>query len=189
MTHDEFTQLLRSSGAILEGHFVLTSGRHSNVYFEKFRILEQPEVLTALCAEIADHFRDKGIDVVMGPTTGGIILAFEIARALGVTALYAESVDGKRTLRRNAVLPPGSRVLIVDDVLTTGLSLREVTELVEAHGGIPYGYGVLIDRSQDLPALPAPVHAAYRVVAESYAPNEVPEWLAAIPTTKPGTRT
>ncbi len=187
-THDRLTELLQQSGAILNGHFVLTSGRHSAVYFEKFRILEQPSVLVPLCAEIAAQFADSGATVVMGPTTGGIIIAFEIARQMGLPALYAETVDGQRTLRRNATLEPGAKVLVVDDVLTTGLSLREVSNLVTAADAEVVGYGVLIDRSQELRSLGAPLHAAYRVEAESYAPDAIPDWLAQIPATKPGTR-
>lgn len=180
--------LLESSGAILKGHFVLTSGRHSDIYFEKFRVLEKPEVLSALCAEIAAAFRDKGVDFVVGPTTGGIIVAFEVARQLGVDAIYVESENGQKTLRRGAVIPPQSHVLLVDDVLTTGLSLREVESLVMNAGATVVGAACLIDRSEREIGLSVPVFGAYRVEATSFPPEEVPEWLAAIPTTKPGTR-
>lgn len=178
--------LLESSGAVLRGHFVLTSGRHSDVYFEKFRVLERPDVLSALCAEIAGAFPD--VDLVAGPTTGGIIIAFEVARQLGVPALYVESEGGKKTLRRGATVLAGARVLVVDDVLTTGLSVRETMEVVREAGGEVVGVGVLIDRSPDRADFGVPAHAAYRVTAESYPADAVPEWLAAIPVTKPGTR-
>ncbi|MFN3963110.1 MAG: orotate phosphoribosyltransferase [Fimbriimonadaceae bacterium] len=107
-------KMLEDRGAILRGHFVLTSGRHSDVYFEKFRVLEQPDVLSALCARIAETYRDAKIDVVAGPTTGGIIIAFEVARLLGVRSLYIESENGIKTIRRGATVAPGARVLVVD---------------------------------------------------------------------------
>ena len=93
-------ELLESSGAVLHGHFLLTSGRHSDVYFEKFRVLERPDVLSALCKEIAENFADAGIEVVAGPTTGGIIIAFEVARQMGLPSLYVETEDGQKKLRR-----------------------------------------------------------------------------------------
>ncbi|MBL8059877.1 MAG: orotate phosphoribosyltransferase [Chthonomonas sp.] len=179
--------LLESSGAILRGHFLLTSGRHSDVYFEKFRVLERPEVLSALCAEIAAHFAGKGITLVAGPTTGGIIIAFEVARLMGLPALYVESEDGRKKLRRGASVPEGAKVLVVDDVLTTGTSVREVVELLKDQAEI-VGIGVLIDRSSDSLELGAPVYAAHKVEATSFAADEVPEWLAKIPISKPGTR-
>lgn len=181
-------QILEESGAILRGHFVLTSGRHSGVYFEKFRVLEQPKVLTALCSAIAEAHVDQNIEFVAGPTTGGIIIAFEVARLLGVHAVYIETESGKKTLRRGKVLPDGARVLIVDDVLTTGLSLIESEEAIRASGGNPIGFAVLINRAEGTPALGAPLFSAFSVAAKSYAPDEVPPELAAIPVQKPGTR-
>ncbi|MES1227978.1 MAG: orotate phosphoribosyltransferase [Armatimonadota bacterium] len=180
--------LLESCGAVLHGHFLLSSGRHSEVYFEKFRVLEQADVLSTLCGEIAEAFRDSGIDLVAGPTTGGIIVAFEVARRLGLPALYVEREEGKRVLRRGASVPKGARVLVVDDVLTTGLSVVETIDLVQANGGQVVGVGVLIDRSPAEVDFGVAYHAAYKVEAESYAPDEVPAWLQEVPITKPGTR-
>jgi orotate phosphoribosyltransferase len=197
--------LLESSGAVLHGHFLLTSGRHSDVYFEKFRVLEQPHVLNALCSEIALHFGQQApgdksqersdirdprseIDLVAGPTTGGIIIAFEVARQMGLPALYVESEDGKKKLRRGAQIPPGARVLIVDDVLTTGTSVFEVIEVIKAAGGEPAGVGVLIDRAETPPDFGVPYFAAYKVQAKSFSADDVPDWLSAVPITKPGTR-
>jgi orotate phosphoribosyltransferase len=180
--------LLEQSGAILRGHFVLASGRHSDVYFEKFRVLEQPEVLSALCKEIADQYRGSDIELVAGPTTGGIIIAFEVARQMGLPAVYVEMENAKRTLRRNKTLPAGVKTLVVDDVLTTGTSLLESTEALEQAGASVVAFGVLIDRSAPDKQWPHPMFSSYRVAAESYAPEEVPDWLAAIPLVKPGTR-
>jgi orotate phosphoribosyltransferase len=180
--------LLESSGAVLRGHFILTSGRRSDIYFEKFRVLERPDVLSALCAEIASKFSKDDFDAVAGPTTGGIIIAFEVARQLGLPSVYIETEDGEKTLRRGKTLPPGARILIVDDVLTTGTSLVESRTAIERAGGRALAYAVLIDRSPEGFDLGLPLHRAYRVEATTYAADEVPDWLAALPPTKPGTR-
>ena len=187
MSSVDLEKLLEESGAVLRGHFRLTSGRHSNVYFEKFRVLEQPHVLSALCKQIADHFRDR-VDIVAGPTTGGIIIAFEVARLMGVSAIYVESEDGRKKVRRNGFIPAGSRVLIVDDVLTTGLSIRETIEAVQEFEVEIAGIGVLIDRSQPGLSFDQPLYASYRVTADSWEPDDIPDWLANIPITQPGTR-
>lgn len=181
-------RLLESSGAVLRGHFVLTSGRRSDVYFEKFRVLERPDVLSALCAEIAARYPPGSFDAVAGPTTGGIIIAFEVARLMNLPAIYVETENGEKTLRRGKTLRPGTRVLLVDDVLTTGTSLLESRTAIERAGGVVTGMAALIDRSPADLDLGLPLERAYRVEAQSYAPDEVPEWLAAIPATKPGTR-
>src|ERR687890_515918 len=121
---------------MLEGHFKLASGRHSNVYIEKFRIMEDPAATVALCGMIADHYRDAGISLVVGPAMGGVILAYETARQLGIQSIYAEK-DGKGGLffDRGFKIEPGLPVLVIDDVLTTGGSVRKTLELVEASGG------------------------------------------------------
>ena len=179
-------RLLEESGAVLHGHFLLSSGRHSDVYFEKFRVLTQPRVLSALCAEIAGHF--SGVDFVAGPTTGGIVIAFEVARQMGVSAAYAEDEGGTKKLRRGQTLPAGARVLVVDDVLTTGLSVRETIAAVTSAGGVVAGVGVLIDRASEPIDFGCELFASYKVEAQSWTANDVPDWLAAIPLTKPGTR-
>ncbi|MBS1721956.1 MAG: orotate phosphoribosyltransferase [Armatimonadetes bacterium] len=184
----DLAALLESSGAVLRGHFVLSSGRHSDVYFEKFRVIERPDVLSALCTEVAERFKDGGIQLVAGPTTGGIIIAFEVARQMGLPAVYIETENGVKTLRRGATIAPGTRVLVVDDVLTTGLSVRETIDAIERAGGELAAVAVLIDRAPKLIDFGVPAFAAYKVEAETYADDEVPEWLAKVPVTKPGTR-
>lgn len=181
-------RLLEESGAILHGHFLLTSGRHSDVYFEKFRVLTQPQVLSALCTEIASQYASSGVQYVAGPTTGGIIIAFEVARQMELPAIYIESEGEKKRLRRGQMLEPGARVLVVDDVLTTGLSVHESIEAIQEAGGDVVGVGVLIDRAQSPLDFGCPLYAAYKVEAQSWAAEEVPEWLADVPITKPGTR-
>jgi orotate phosphoribosyltransferase len=178
--------LLDETGAVRRGHFLLTSGRHSDVYFEKFRLLERPRVVSALAEAIAARF--PAVDRVAGPTTGGILIAFEVARQLGCQALYIESEDGHRVIRRGAEIERGAKTLIVDDVLTTGRSIREVAAVLGEAGAIVTGAAVLIDRSEGELDLGFPLFAAHRVEAVSYAPDAVPEWLAAMPLEKPGTR-
>ncbi|MCC6404620.1 MAG: orotate phosphoribosyltransferase [Fimbriimonadaceae bacterium] len=174
---------------MLRGHFVLSSGRHSDVYLEKFRVLERPDVLSLLCSRITDWARPFSPELVAGPTTGGVIIAFEVARQLGVPAVYVESENGRKCLRRGARIATGARVLVVDDVLTTGLSVQETCAVIEESGGIKVGVAVLIDRAESSMNLGVPLFAAHRIEAHSFAPDDLPESLAAIPATKPGTRT
>ncbi|MBS1719143.1 MAG: orotate phosphoribosyltransferase [Armatimonadetes bacterium] len=188
MASPNLLDLLESSGAILRGHFVLTSGRHSDVYFEKFRVLEQPAVVSALVEKIAEEFRSQDIDFVVGPTTGGIILAFEVARQLGCQARYVETENGEKCFRRNAVLPAGCRVLVVDDVLTTGRSVFETLGVVRGKGADVVGVAVLIDRSSVGLNFDAPLFSSVKVEGETWPADELPEWLAKIPVVKPGTR-
>lgn len=188
MNRVDLGQLLEDSGAILRGHFILTSGRHSDVYFEKFRVLERPDVLSALCTEIAAHYAGEKFDAVAGPTTGGIIIAFEVARQMGLPAIYIETENGKKTLRRGKTLEEGTRVLVVDDVLTTGRSLIESREALTAAGAEVSAYAVLIDRAPEPLELGAPLHAAHRVEAETWPPEDLPEHLCDFPAAKPGTR-
>lgn len=179
---------LRESDAILKGHFILSSGRHSDTYFEKFRLLENAQALSQVCKNIADHFRNQKIDFVAGPTTGGVIVAFEVARLLGKRAIYIEREGGKRVLRRGATLPPNASVLVVDDVLTTGLSIEEVIELLRDKGAEIAGVAVLVDRSESQVDFGVPYFAVTKVEATSYDPEQVPEWLKQIPISEPGSR-
>ena len=179
-------KLLEDSGAVLRGHFLLASGRHSDVYFEKFRILEQPQVLSALCQQIAEHYEGAGIQAVAGPTTGGIIIAFEVARLMGLPAVYVEMESGSRALRRNKTLPFGQRILVVDDVLTSGKSLEDTRAALTGAGGKVVGFGTLIDRSNAL-EFDIPHFSAYKVEAQTFPADALPDWLAKLPLIKPGT--
>ncbi len=186
---DDIWNTLKSIGAIQHGHFLLSSGRHSDLYFEKFRILERPDLLARLCQPIAQHFQHQNIQVVLGPTIGGALVAYEVARQLNVTALYAErDPNNQRTLRRGASLAPGTHTLIVDDVLTTGLSIREVLALANEHKAHVIGIGVLVNRAEEEILFDVPLIASLRLEARSYPPDAVPEWLAQIPLTHPGSR-
>lgn len=169
--------ILQESGALLEGHFLLTSGRHSNRYIEKFRLLEQPGLTSRLCAEIARRFADDNIECVIGPVTGGIILAFEVARHLGCRAFYAERAkDGNGfELRRGFTMRPGEKVLVVEDIVTTGGSVRQVVETVRKAGAEVVGVALLVDRSGGNADFGAErVEPLLRMNIQSWAADEVP---------------
>ena len=178
--------LAASCGMVEEGHFQLTSGLHSAVYWEKFRVLEDPEYTVALCTLIADHFRDRQVDVVAGPTTGGIILAYEVARQLGVRAIYAEKSGAGRAFRRSMRLAAGERVLVVDDVLTTGKSVREVLDALAPTGAEITGVGVLVDRSVTPADFGTPLFSCISARPVTYPPDACPLCRQGIPLRKPG---
>jgi len=180
-------EIFVAAGAVLKGHFLLASGLHSATYWEKFRVLQFPKHTVPLCAMIADHFRKSGIDVVAGPTTGGVILAFEVARQLGIRAVYAErGDDGGRVFRRGLTIAAGERVLIVDDVLTAGGSVRDVITAVKALGGDVVGIGVLVDRSTADLDFEAPLFSCLKTSVETYSPESCPQCAAGVPLTKQG---
>ena len=183
----EVMQLLEETEAVLHGHFLLTSGLHSPMYVEKFNVLQQPKYTEQLCKALAEYFADKNIDTVVGPMTGGILLAHEVGKALGTRAIFTERVDGKMTFRRGFSLKPGERVAIVEDIVTTGGSVREVIDVVKAEGAIPVGVGLLVDRSggkatfEDVPA-----HALLHLDVTTYKPEECPLCHDNVPMTKRG---
>lgn len=191
MTADRaLLETLRSSGALKEGHFLLSSGRHSDRYVEKFDLLRQPAATSAACKLIADTFRNRAIDVVVGPTTGGIILAFEIARQLGAAAAYAERADGSesaREFRRGTTFVSGANVLVVDDILTTGGSLRETLLALANQPVNVVAAAVLVDRSSREIELGAPLYSVARMEIPSWEPEACPLCAAGLPFAKPGT--
>jgi orotate phosphoribosyltransferase len=178
--------MFKTSGAIKQGHFLLASGLHSPVYWEKFRILQYPRYTEKLCRLIVQHFKDQKVDLVAGPTTGGIILAFETARQLGVRSIFAEKMGEVRIFRRDFDIAPGEHVLIVDDILTTGGSIRETMNSINKLGGIVIGIGVLIDRSPEEMDFGVPLFSCLRAPTAVYSPEECPLCAAHIPLVKPG---
>jgi orotate phosphoribosyltransferase len=178
------------AGAYLEGHFLLASGKHSPVYLEKFQVLQWPQETERLCQSIAESARGLGVQTVAGPTTGGIILAHEVARQLGVRAVYAErTADGPgREFRRGFRLNPGERVLVVDDIMSTGGSVQETIDAVNANGAEVVGVGVLVDRSAGQARFEGlPLIALWDVSIPSYAPDECPQCAQGVELVKPGT--
>ncbi len=183
-------QLLIDAGALKEGHFLLASGLHSNRYIEKFDLLRHPAATSRALEEMANRYRDSGIDVVAGPTTGGVILAFELARQLGVHAAYAERVaDGapERTFKRSTSFAPGSRVLVVDDILTTGGSIRETLAALEQQPVEVAGVAVLVDRSAGAVQFPGlELFPLLSLKVDAWPANECPLCADNVPLVKPG---
>lgn len=188
MIDNNAAAILQKSGTIMKGHFLLTSGLHSPIYWEKFRVLQFPSYTEQLCRQITTHFQKQGVQVVAGPTTGGIILAFEVARQLGVRGIFAESEGQERSFRRGFTISPGERVLIVDDILTTGKSVREVIAAVTKLEGTIVGIGVLVDRSEQNQDFGVPLFCCHRAVTQTYTPENCPLCAAQIPLVKPGSR-
>jgi orotate phosphoribosyltransferase len=181
---------LREVGALKEGHFLLASGRHSDRYVEKFDLLRRPAATERACRRIAEHFRDAGVEVVAGPTTGGVILAFETARQLGIDAAYAERVaDGgpAREFRRGTAFEPGARVLVVDDILTTGGSVRETFAALAPHHVSVVAVAVLVDRSGGAFDPGVPLHALATLDIATWEPASCPLCASGVPLQKPGT--
>ncbi len=188
MNYSEVLDLLKQRGALLEGHFKLASGLHSNRYVEKFRLLEDPVTTEQAIAALADRIREYEPDVVVGPVTGGVILAFEMARQLGTLAYFTEKTsDGGMELRRGFDVA-GKKVLLIEDIVTTGGSVIKAADAVRAAGGEVVAFAILVDRSSGRFQPDAPFEALVTLEIETYDPNDLPEWLAEIPLTEPGSK-
>ena len=185
---DQILSIFRSTEALLDGHFVLTSGRHSSSYFQCAKVLQHPEYLTAFSIMIADEFEGQAPDVVISPAIGGVVLGTEVGTQLGCRTIFAERKKGKMVIRRGFHIEKGEKVLVVEDVITTGGSVREVMDLVEDAGGNILGVGVLVDRSNGTVTLHNNQYSIVKLDAVSYGEDEVPDDLAAIPIQKPGSR-
>ena len=184
MNPDEARDLFERSGAMLTGHFRLTSGRHSDAYFQKARVLEQPDVTVVFAREIASWY--PRIDVVVSPAIGAVVLGFAVAREAGARSIFAEREEGRMQLRRGFWLDPGEHTLVVEDVITTGGSAGEVFGLVREAGAEPLGVAALIDRSSA--PLAFPMKAVLEVEAPSWRPEECPFCKRGVPISSPGSR-
>jgi orotate phosphoribosyltransferase len=188
LTAASVESLFADAGALLDGHFVLKSGRHAGRYLEKFLVLQHPRHGVELGRRLASALTPYGPTLVVGPTTGGVLLSFETARQLGgsVRAAFAEPVEGGRALRRGWTIGPDERVAIVDDILTTGASLRETVEAVRAAGTEPVAAAVLVDRSTEPVELGLPLLALGRIEIPSWGAEDCPLCAAGEPLRKPG---
>lgn len=187
MTEKEVLGIFKDCGAYLKGHFQLTSGRHSDTYLEKFQVLQYPRYTERLCRELAGHFRCDGIDVVVGPVTGGIVLSYEVAKNLNVRGVFAERENGRMALRRGFDVA-GERVLIVEDVVTTGGSVREVMEAVLTKGGTVVGVGMLVNRSGGTVDFGVKTTQLLSLNIATYDPEDCPMCKCGQPLTKRGSR-
>jgi len=188
MTENEILETFREHSALLEGHFILSSGLHSDRYIQCALVLQHPRVAEQLCSQLAAKLRDLHPAVVAAPALGGVIVSHEVARALGVRALFTERQDGVMTLRRGFSLVPGEPTLVVEDVITTGGSTRETMTAVEQAGGRVVGVGALIDRSGGKADLGLPKAALVTLEVRNYDPADCPLCKSGIPAVKPGSR-
>lgn len=193
MTENQVKALLAETGAILTGHFLFTSGLHSQSYVEKFQVLQHPQHTATLGKALAERFANDSIEVVVGPAMGGILIAHEVGKNLGTRALFTERENGAMTLRRGFTIKPGERVLVVEDIVTTGGSVKEVLDVVEKAGGIVVGVGLLVDRSGGKVDLGVRTEALLHLTSENfptetYSPDNCPLCAANIPLTKRGSR-
>lgn len=184
MTPEAVRERLERVGSLLTGHFVLSSGLHSDRYVQCAKVFEHPPVAAELCAALAERLRGARPDVVLGPAYGGIILAYELARALGVRAVFVERVDGAFKLRRGFALEAGERVLVAEDVVTTGGSAAEAAALATQHGAVVVGTTALIDRSRGVDGLTA----LLKLDAPTVPAGDCPLCADGIPATAPGSR-
>ena len=191
MTEDEILSEFRSVEALLEGHFLLSSGRHSAYYLQCARLLMNPEragrIALAITQKIPRELRSE-VEVVISPAMGGIIIGHEMARAIGVDALFVERPDGVFGLRRGFSLAPGTKVLLIEDVVTTGLSSREAIAAIESAGGVVIAAGAVVDRSAGTAELGVPFFPLIQLNFPTYAPDELPPELAMSQAVKPGSR-
>ena len=191
MNEQGVLNMLKTTGAVLDGHFLLTSGLHSPHYVEKFNVLQHPKLTEKLCRAMADKFEEnfpnEKIETVVGPVTGGILLAHEVGKALDTRAIFTERVDGKMTFRRGFSLHEGEKVLIVEDIVTTGGSIKEVIDVVKSYNAIPVAVSMLVDRSggkADFGDVPAT--ALLHMNVETFEPENCPLCKKGVPLTKRG---
>lgn len=189
LNKQEAIDLFKRSGALLEGHFRLTSGRHSNQYMQCAQVLQYPEETEKLARHLAEAFQDDRVELVVGPAMGGIIVAYEVARQLKTPAIFTERQDGEMCLRRGFAIQPGQRVLVVEDVVTTGGSVQEVIQVARQAGGEVVGVGVLVDRSGGAIDFGTKTRAVLNLDIQSWEAEQCPLCAEGkLPVIKPGSR-
>jgi len=186
MDRSEIISYFKSTGALLDGHFLLTSGRHSNKYFEKFTLLSNPDVVDKLCKPIYSMYKHQKIDIVLGAATGGIILAYELGKQLNTKGIFAERMNGELEFRRGFSLGKDQRILLVDDVVTTGGSVFELISLTQSTGANIIGIAVMFDRTNGEIDFRYPFFALHSEKIESWEEEDCPQCVERIPLTKRG---
>lgn len=189
MSTPAILDIFRSSGALLEGHFKLTSGLHSNTYFQCAKVLQYPEHLMEICRNITSAFSDLDIDTVISPAVGGIVVGTEVGRQVGVKTIFAERKNGEMVLRRGFTVSPGEKVLVVEDVITTGGSVAEVIEIITEAGAEVVGVGSVVDRSNGTVKLVETQFSMLTLEVKNYEPDNCPLCDQNIPLDSPGSRT
>jgi len=185
---NEFIEMFKEVNALLEGHFELSSGKHSDQYFQCALVLQYPEYCEALAKEIADSFRDQGITCVIGPALGGVTIAYELARQLGCRSVFAEREENKMQLRRGFSISKDDKVLLVEDVVTTGGSILEVANLVEGKSVPIAGFCCIVDRSSNQTNFPYPLRSLVQMTPNLYDPESCPLCRGGVPVIKPGSK-
>ncbi len=188
MKNQNILEIFKQTNALLDGHFLLTSGRHSNQYFQCALVLQYPGHNEKICGMIADFFKDYKIDVVISPAIGGIIVGQEVARLLGTKSIFAEREEKTLTLRRGFQIEKGKRYLVCEDVVTTGGSVFEVINIVKNNGGIVAGVGYIVDRSNNKVQFGVPQFSTLQLEVVSHLSEECPMCKKNIPVVKPGSR-
>ena len=188
MTQADVLQVFRDTGALLEGHFVLRSGLHSRQYFQCALALQQMPVVERLGEALADQVRSLGAATVIAPAMGGLVLGQEVARQLGVRFIFAEKEDGKLVLRRGFKIAAGEKILVVEDVVTKGGRVQETLDIVRAHGGAVVAVAAAVDRSNGAVQFGVPFASLLALCVEAFEPDKLPADLAALPTSKPGSK-
>lgn len=183
-------ELLKKSNALLEGHFILSSGKHSDKYVQCAKLIQNPKYCEEVAKIIADKVKQAGIkvDLCVGPAMGGIIIAYEVARALGVDAIFTERENNEMTLRRGFEIKEGQKVIIVEDVITTGKSSFETVDVIKAHGGDVVALTSIVNRSHEDEINGLPLISAVKIEVNAWDPDDLPEHLKDIPAVKPGSR-
>ncbi len=180
--------ILTETGALLQGHFLLTSGVHSDKYVQCAKVTQHPKECEEICGAMAASFIDKGVDVVVGPAVGGILVSYEVAKSLGVRSIFAERENGAFTLRRGFEIKKGERVLVVEDVTTTGGTTKEVIDMARVYGGVVVGATSIVDRSGGSIDLGVPFKPLVIMDFDTYSPDECPLCSQGVPYIKPGSR-
>src|SRR5437868_7261766 len=188
MTRDELLDVFKRSGALLEGHFRLTSGLHSSGYLQCALVLQHPQHAEALGRALGERTRGLRPTLVLSPALGGIVIGQEVGRALGVRAIFAERQDGALTLRRGFIIGESDRVLVVEDVLTTGGSTRETMQVARAAGGLVVGAASIVNRGAGAPQFDVPFASLLDVSLPTYEPDQCPLCAQGLPVVKPGSR-
>lgn len=188
MNKKEIFNVFKECGALKEGHFLLSSGLHSEKYLQAALVLQYPDKAEVLCRELVKNFKDEKIDVVIGPAVGGVILSFQIAKVIGARSIYTERENDKMILRRNFNIKPREKVLIVEDVLTTGASIKELVDLVRKNNGILKGIAVLVDRSESEIFKNLKFVSLLKLDIKTYTQRTCPLCKRKLPLTKPGSR-
>ncbi len=188
MTHEEIIKILQDAEALLEGHFLLRSGLHSNRFFQAALLLQYPDIAEKLCAQLALEFKDKNVQTVISPAVGGLIVGQEMARALGAKAIFADKENDNLLLKRGFKIIPGEKVLVAEDVITRGGRVQQTIDLVREHGGDVVGIAVIVDRSSGKASFDIPHKSLVKLELSVYDPSDCPLCASGMPLVKPGSK-